>query len=71
MATPRLGLVVEDKPTELSCNFPSRAPMYQILKGSTILMHAIFLPGKRPPGQYSKFMIKRSWALTRETTVVN
>ena len=24
MATPRLGLVVEDKPTELSCTFVSR-----------------------------------------------
>ena len=29
MATPRLGLVVEDKPTELSCNFHLAHPTMQ------------------------------------------
>ena len=32
MATPRLGLVVEDKPTELSCGARCRVSSYEIIR---------------------------------------
>ena len=46
MATPRLGLVVEDKPTELSCSFSQillcyvhRKPMLNKSDDFTVLCH--------------------------------
>ena len=42
MATPRLGLVVEDKPTELSCTYPYIIPAPSnsiILQATRLITH--------------------------------